>query len=83
MDINKFNQGIWEILKNYKTREMTINGYKQYYTIIQLIEKLKNNENFWIGYTKIKGCSKPNYIKLKSTKEFFQPLINLNDEYIN
>ena len=71
-------------IKKYKTKEiyMKITSFKPYYIVIQLIEKLKNNKNFCICYTKIEGCSTPNYVKIKSTKEFFQSLINFNDEYI-
>ena len=84
METNKLHQGIWEILKKFQTKEfdITSDGYKQYYTVVQLIEKLKNNENFCIGYTKTEGCSTPNCVKMNSKKEFFQPLINFNDEYI-
>ena len=45
MFINELNNEIQDVIDKLNTKgfDLTINGYKQYYTVMQLIENLKNN----------------------------------------
>ena len=56
------NNGIWNILFNNKNNyiDLTEEGFKQYYTVLQDIQFLKNIPNFCIKYKKLEGCSSNN-----------------------
>ena len=45
MFINELNNEIQDVIDKLNTKgfDLTINGYKQYYTVMQFIENLKNN----------------------------------------
>lgn len=66
----------------FKELDLTIVGFKDYYTVMQHIENLKNIDSFCISYLKTEGCSNPDCIKLKNLEESFSPAINFNDLYI-
>ena len=57
MNKNQLNDGIWKILSEQKTLELDLTsfGYRQYYTIMQHIENLRNIEYFCNHYTKFEG----------------------------
>ena len=48
MDLNQLNNGIWNLLKKFKstTFDLTNKGFKQFYTVMQHIENFKNQELF-------------------------------------
>ena len=83
MDLNELNNGIWNLLKKFKstTLDLTNKGFKQFYTVMQHIENFKNQELFCINYTQIEGCSNPNCTKTMIKSEYFSPSINFNEEY--
>ena len=63
--VKELENGIWDILKKFKSKELdlTIVGFKDYYTVMQHIENLKNIDSFCITYQKTEGCSNPDSIK--------------------
>ena len=78
------NKGIWNILSNNKNQyiDLTLEGFKRYYTVLQDIQFLKNKPEFCIKYKKIEGCSSINCTKENIITEYFNPCINFSDEYI-
>ena len=54
--INDLNDGIWNVLNKYKSNELnlTFYDYKDYYTIMQLLDIFKNINYFCIQYNE--GC---------------------------
>ena len=83
MNIDQLNKGIWIILTNFKSPnlDLTSKGFKQFFTVMQLIENLKNIDTFCFKYTVIEGCSNPNCTKTLIKSEYFSPSININEEY--
>ena len=83
MDLNQLNNGIWNLLKKFKstTFDLTNKGFKQFYTVMQHIENFKNQELFCINYTQIEGFSNSNCTPTVIKSEYFSPSINFNDEY--
>ena len=61
---------------------MTSEGFKNYYTVLQDIQYLKNKSEFCIKYKKIEGCSSINCTNEIIQNEYFNPCINFSDEYI-
>ena len=80
----ELNKGIWNILSNNKNQyiDLTSEGFKKYYTVLQDIQFLKNKPEFCIKYKKLKGCSSINCSKEYIITEYFSPCINFSDEYI-
>ena len=75
MELVNLNKGIWNILSKYKNNnfDLTKYGFKEYYTVLQHLEIMKNNKFFCIEYEVFKGCSTPNCTLPKKIKEFFSP----------
>ncbi len=50
MNLSDLNKGIWSILKKFKSNnfDLTKNGYKAFYTVMQHIENFRNKEYFCI-----------------------------------
>ena len=67
MNLSDLNKGIWSILKKFKSNifDLTKNGYKAFYTVMQHIENFRNKEYFCIKYNLIEGCSNINVLKLR------------------
>ena len=74
--------GIWDLLNNYKTQffDLTTSKekYKEFNSFLQCINLLNNDPIFCIKYSTIEGCS---ICKNQIIKEnYFQPFIDLNEE---
>ena len=84
MDLSELNRGIWDLIIKYKNKDFDLckYGLKEYYTVLQHLELMKNNKNFCIEYEIYRGCSTPNCTPPETMKEFFSPSFNFNEEYI-
>ena len=84
MDLTQLNNGIWNLILQYKNNEFDLSkyGFKQYYTVLQHLENMKNNKYFCIEYEMLRGCNTPNCLPPESVKEYFSTSINFNEDYI-
>ena len=80
-----YEKGIWSFLVNNKTKyydfTTKIMGFKKMGTIFSILDLLRYNEIFCIGYTLTEGCSKCNYF-MESMNQL-KPYFILSEEDLN
>ena len=64
-----------------KNKDFDLSKYccKEYFTVLQHLELMKNNKYFCIEYEMNRGCSTKNCTPPENIKEFFSPSINFNE----
>lgn len=79
-----YSKGIWEYLIKYKTKDFDLttkhNKFKEFNSIMQPINLLKNNNIFCVKYFSVEGCTLCNLPKKKDN--FYSPCIEINYEDI-
>ena len=84
IDLDELNNGILDLILNYKNKEFDLSKYcfKEYFTLLQHLELMKNNKYFCIENEMYWGCRIKNCNPSENIKKYFSPSKNFNEEYI-